>query len=156
VSFAQFAIGVKSEERLSLSITFLLIIVTQSAVTAAVLPVYRESIWINVLNFVSMIFSLIANAQTIIAYRLVDKSVEENDITSAKEKARAQEEDIEYDSLVPKVFTNKQDSQGDQNNQPFDNNRPVTKDQEHELPDVSSHSKYNKTWKPGNLERNNH
>jgi hypothetical protein len=66
VSFGQFALSIRGGERLSFSITVVLVQVTQSIVTAGFLPVCREMLWINLFNFVSLIFTLFGILETVL------------------------------------------------------------------------------------------
>ena len=71
LSCLQYALDVREGERLSYSVTILLITITQSIVSASLLPVCRENLWLNTFNFFSMIFCVFGIIETCIIFILL-------------------------------------------------------------------------------------
>ena len=71
LSCLQYALDVGQGERLSYSVTIVLITVTQSIVTASLLPVCRENLWLNMFNFFSMVFCVFGIVETCIIFILL-------------------------------------------------------------------------------------
>jgi hypothetical protein len=95
MSFGQFAFDVNTGERLTFSITIVLITVAQSIVTATLLPICNEKLWLNSFNLVSMMFTLAGIFETIAIFILLGVlSRRQNKICEEKE------EEKEYESLV--------------------------------------------------------
>lgn len=97
LSFGQFALDPREGERLSFSITIVLITVTHSIVTSSLLPVCNEWIWLNSFNFLSMNFTLIGIVETLFVIWL---------ISLAKKRAKKSEkavDDNEEDELLSLV-----------------------------------------------------
>jgi hypothetical protein len=93
MSFGQYALDVRGGERLSFSITVVLITVAQGIVTAEYLPVCREMLWLNFLNFISLLFTLFGILETIVILWILTMS--------AKVKRKTDgENDEEHDSLL--------------------------------------------------------
>lgn len=102
MSFGQYAIPITCGERLSFSVTVVLISVTQSIVTATYLPVCRELLWLNFFNFMTTCFTLFGIIETLIIswyYTTKHKVVEEEEEEKKKMNAR-KNNDEERDSLV--------------------------------------------------------
>ena len=86
ISFGQFALDIRAGERLSFSITIVLITVTHSIVIATLLPICREMIWLNAFNLVSMIFTLVGIFETMIVFWMAS-------LSKQREARRAENED---------------------------------------------------------------
>ena len=71
LSFGQFALDLVSGERLSFSITVVLINVTHSIVTANSLPVCREMLWLNTFSMTSTFLSFLGIMQTLLLLWIV-------------------------------------------------------------------------------------
>lgn len=97
LSCLQYALDVGEGERLSYSVTIVLITVTQSIVTASLLPVCRENLWLNMFNFFSMLFSVFGIVETCIILLLLS-IVKKNGGKNTKEEenivAGAQDEEL--------------------------------------------------------------
>lgn len=74
MSFGQFALDESSGERIQFSITAVLITVAHGIVVAGFLPITNEVIWLNIFNFVSMLFTWLGIIETIIICWLYSKS----------------------------------------------------------------------------------
>lgn len=66
LSFGQFFLEIDSGERLSFGVTILLIMVTQSIVVSSLLPLCQETLWINNMNFYSMLFAVLSLMSTLV------------------------------------------------------------------------------------------
>jgi hypothetical protein len=66
LSFGQFFLAVGSGERLAFGVTIVLIMVTQSIVTSSLLPMCQEALWINRMNFGSMVFAMLSLMSTLL------------------------------------------------------------------------------------------
>ena len=73
MSFGQFLLDIDSGERLSFGVTIVLIMVTQSVVVSSLLPLCQESLWINIFNFYSMIFTILPLLVTLVGFFLIRK-----------------------------------------------------------------------------------
>lgn len=82
ISFGQFSFGITDGDRLSFSITVVLIIVTQSIVTASLLPICSEMLWLNAFNLISMLFTLAGILESLVIFLLykliVSKKLDED------------------------------------------------------------------------------
>jgi len=111
ISFGQFSFKVSEGDRLSFSITIVLIIVTQSILTASLLPVCSELLWLNAFNLVSMLFTLFGIVESLILFLLhrlfVSKKEEEKE-----EKEEAISQDVEERvNLIPGNIVNDADQE---------------------------------------------
>ena len=101
MSFGQYAISVTSGDRLSFSITVVLIAVTHSIVTAEYLPICSEILWLNSFNFVTMIFTLFGIVETLLLlwyYTVKERMIEEEN--EEKKRMKKNNHDGEHDSLI--------------------------------------------------------
>lgn len=74
MSFGQYTIDANVGERLSYSVTIVLITVAQSIVTAGYLPICNEMLWLNFFNLISMIVTFFGIVETLLILFLLKMS----------------------------------------------------------------------------------
>uniref|UniRef100_A0A6S8UK74 Uncharacterized protein n=1 Tax=Chaetoceros debilis TaxID=122233 RepID=A0A6S8UK74_9STRA len=65
LSFGQFFLDIGSGERLTFGVTIVLIMVTNGIVVSSLLPLCPEPLWINTINFASMVFTILCLLSTL-------------------------------------------------------------------------------------------
>ena len=119
MSFGQYAISVTSGERLSFSVTVVLISVTHSIVTAEYLPICSEMLWLNIFNFVTMLFTLCGIVETLLIlwyYTVKERMIQEEN--EKKKRMESSNSDREHDSLISGLdFNDDQNSDMNKNDE---------------------------------------
>mmetsp|Transcript_26161 Transcript_26161/g.39206 ORF Transcript_26161/g.39206 Transcript_26161/m.39206 type:complete len:563 (+) Transcript_26161:121-1809(+) len=145
MSFGQFAIHVKSGERLSFSITIVLITVAQSIVTADILPVCNEMIWLNVFNFVSMLFTLLGILETLLILWFFTvasrKQAKEKEVKEDEELHNLISNDVGLDPNLEEDDANSGEGQNDEFTPVTQRETRITNNEDDDM------TKQNKTWK---------
>ena len=114
IAFGQFAFETPGGDRLMFSITIVLIIVTQSILTATLLPVCSELLWLNAFNLSSMLFTLFGIMESIIiyGYHMLFLTKEDDTQKDDEEMIGTDEKAEEFVNLIPQDSNNDAEKDG--------------------------------------------